>query len=70
MIKLGLDNLTEPSKLIPRKEIIKMGIPSSTFERWCKDKENPLPTIKIHRKVFVETSVWNSYVEKHRRNYI
>ena len=67
MIKLlGLDKV-EPTTLIPRKRIIEQGIPSSTFDRWVKDEQNPLPTIKVNRKVFVTTKDWNNYVERHRR---
>ena len=68
MISFGLDKI-QPLKLIPRKDIIEMGIPSSTFDRWIRDKENPLPIVKIKRKVFVETSVWNKYVESNRKTY-
>tara|TARA_Y100001958_G_C21006208_1_gene388089 strand:+ start:324 stop:527 length:204 start_codon:yes stop_codon:yes gene_type:complete len=67
MIKtLGLDKI-EPTTLIPRKRIIEQGIPSSTFDRWVNDEVNPLPTIKVNRKVFVTMKDWNNYVEKHRR---
>ena len=67
MIKsLGLDKV-EPTTLIPRKRIIEQGIPSSTFDRWVNDEQNPLPTIKVNRKVFVTTKDWNNYVERHRR---
>jgi hypothetical protein len=67
MIKsLGLDKL-EPTTLIPRKRIIEQGIPSSTFDRWVNDEQNPLPTIKVNRKVFVTQKDWNIYIEKHRR---
>jgi len=67
MIKsLGLDKL-EPTTLIPRKRIIEQGIPSSTFDRWVNDEQNPLPTIKVNRKVFVTQKDWNLYIEKHRR---
>ena len=51
---LGLDKL-EITTLIPRKRIIEQGVPSSTFDRWVKDETNPLPTIKVNRKVFVTT---------------
>ena len=41
MIKsLGLDKL-EPTTLIPRKRIIEQGVPSSTFDRWVNDEQNP-----------------------------
>ena len=63
---LGLDKL-EPTTLIPRKRIIEQGVPSSTFDRWVKDEVNPLPTIKVNRKVFVTSKDWNTYIEKHRR---
>ncbi len=67
MIKsLGLDKI-EPTTLIPRKRIIEQGIPSSTFDRWVNDEQNPLPTIKVNRKVFVTQKDWNMYIEKHRR---
>jgi hypothetical protein len=67
MIKsLGLDKL-EPTTLIPRKRIIEQGVPSSTFDRWVNDEQNPLPTIKVNRKVFVTQKDWNIYIEKHRR---
>ena len=67
MIKsLGLDKI-EPTTLIPRKRIIEQGIPSSTFDRWVNDEQNPLPTIKVNRKVFVTQKDWNLYIEKHRR---
>jgi len=67
MIKsLGLDKL-EPTTLIPRKRIIEQGIPSTTFDRWVNDEQNPLPTIKVNRKVFVTQKDWNIYIEKHRR---
>ena len=67
MIKsLGLDKI-EPTTLIPRKRIIEQGIPSSTFDRWVNDEQNPLPTIKVNRKVFVTQKDWNIYIEKHRR---
>ena len=63
---LNLDKL-EPTTLIPRKRIIEQGVPSSTFDRWVKDEQNPLPTIKVNRKVFVTSKDWNTYIEKHRR---
>ena len=63
---LGLDKL-ETTTLIPRKRIIEQGVPSSTFDRWVKDETNPLPTIKVNRKVFVTTKDWNNYIENHRR---
>ena len=63
---LGLDKIT-PTTLIPRKRIIEQGVPSSTFDRWVNDKQNPLPTIKVNRKVFVTSKDWNTYIEKHRR---
>ena len=67
MIKsLGLDKI-EPTTLIPRKRIMEQGVPSSTFDRWCKDETNPLPTIKVNRKVFVTQKDWNDYIERHRR---
>ena len=67
MIKsLGLDKL-EPTTLIPRKRIIEQGVPSSTFDRWVNDEQNPLPTIKVNRKVFVTQKDWNNYIENHRR---
>ena len=63
---LGLDKIT-PTTLIPRKRIIEQGVPSSTFDRWVNDEQNPLPTIKVNRKVFVTSKDWNTYIEKHRR---
>ena len=69
MIKFGLDKI-QPSSLIPRKRIIEeMGVPSTTFSRWTANKEysDPLPTIKVNRKVFVTQGDWENWVERHRR---
>ena len=69
MIKFGLDKI-EPTSLIPRKSIIEeMGVPSTTFSRWTsgKEYEQPLPTIKVNRKVFVTQKDWTDWVERHRR---
>ena len=63
MIKFGLDKI-EPTRIIEE-----MGVPSTTFSRWTsgKEYEQPLPTIKVNRKVFVTQKDWTDWVERHRR---
>jgi len=66
MIHLNLDKV-EPTTLIPRKKIIEQGVPPSTFHRWTLEGDNPLPTIKVNRKVFVTQKDWTEWIEQHRR---
>ena len=67
MIKLGLDKI-QPNSLIPRKRIInEMGVPSSTFQRWTKEYENPLKTVKFKRGVYVRNEVWNDWLDRHSK---
>ena len=63
---LGLDQL-EPTTLLSKKQICEQGIPLSTLNDWMKDPVDPLPTVKIRRRVFVTTSDWNDYIERNRR---
>ena len=68
MFKLGLDKIegsSKPTSLISRKKILSMGIPSSTFEDWKRNKK--LPIVKIGRSVYVTENDWNNWVEVHRR---
>tara|TARA_Y100000816_G_scaffold14713_1_gene9639 strand:+ start:1709 stop:1915 length:207 start_codon:yes stop_codon:yes gene_type:complete len=66
MISFGLDKI-DPIKLIPLTEILKMGFSRSTIRRLILDETNPLPTVKIKRKVYVETDKWNEYIERQRQ---
>ena len=65
MFKLNLDKIEKtspPTKLISRKKILSMGIPSSTFEDWKRNKG--LPILKIGSSVYLTENDWNNWVEE------